>query len=237
MRSSKLAKARTRSFGEKSERLHKIVFCAVDCVLSRPDSSSKHHPVGRFTVSALGAGARLLLSILMLSPVRGQLDVGFSRPLPAERRREFHEELVYTDYLHLLLIPAHPLARNLADGRTTMPVKRLSGERFVLLHRQAAPGIYDEVLALWRRADNFSPHVVNEPDRISTVLLLVESGIGVPEVSRIEPALTTVRQDSEEKGQRAAKFLLEMLDGQAEENRHSVLAVELVVRKSTGKAR
>ena len=49
--------------------------------------------------------------------------------------------------------------------------------------------------------------------------------------------LTTVRQDSEEKGCRAAKFLLEMLDGQAEENRHSVLPVELIVRKSTAKAR
>ena len=38
--------------------------------------------------------------------------------------------------------------------------------------------MYDEVLALCRRAGNVSPHVVNEPDRISTVLLLVESGIG-----------------------------------------------------------
>jgi DNA-binding LacI/PurR family transcriptional regulator len=59
----------------------------------------------------------------------------------------------------------------------------------------------------------------------------------VPEASRIEPPLTTVRQDSEEKGRRAAKFLLEMLDGQAEEDRHSVLPAELIVRKSTGKAR
>jgi DNA-binding transcriptional LysR family regulator len=109
---------------------------------------------------------------------RGQLDVGFSRPLPPERRRELHEELVYTDCLHLLLVPAHPLARNLVDGGT-ITMKRLSGEKFVLLHRQGAPGIYDEVLALCRRAGNFSPHVVNEPDRISTVLLLVESGIGI----------------------------------------------------------
>jgi DNA-binding transcriptional LysR family regulator len=37
----------------------------------------------------------------------------------------------------------------------------------------------DEVLALCRRVGNFSPQVVNEPDRTSTVLLLVESGIGV----------------------------------------------------------
>jgi DNA-binding LacI/PurR family transcriptional regulator len=59
----------------------------------------------------------------------------------------------------------------------------------------------------------------------------------VPEASRIEPSLTTVRQDSEEKGRRAAKFLLEMLDCQAEESRSSVLPVELIVRKSTAKAR
>jgi DNA-binding transcriptional LysR family regulator len=105
---------------------------------------------------------------------RGQLDVGFSRPLPAEPSREFHEDLVYTDYFHLALSPAHSLARNLsADG--TITIKRLSGERFVLLHRRSAPGVYDEVLALCRRAGNFSPHVVNEPDRMSTVLLLVES--------------------------------------------------------------
>ena len=109
---------------------------------------------------------------------RGQLDVGFSRPLPAEPSREFHEELVYTDYLHLVLAPAHSLARNLAAGGT-ITIKRLSGEKFVLLHRREAPGVYDEVLALCRRAGNFSPHVVNEPDRTSSVLLLVESGIGV----------------------------------------------------------
>jgi LacI family transcriptional regulator len=59
----------------------------------------------------------------------------------------------------------------------------------------------------------------------------------VPEASRIEPTLTTVRQDSEEKGRRAAKFLLEMLDGQGEESRHTVLQTQLIVRKSTGKAR
>jgi DNA-binding transcriptional LysR family regulator len=64
-------------------------------------------------------------------------------------------------------------------GGGTIAIKRLSGERFVLLHRQGAPGVYDEVLALCRRAGKISPQVVNEPDRMSTVLLLVESGIGV----------------------------------------------------------
>lgn len=112
----------------------------------------------------------------------GQLDVGFAWPLPAERSKEFHEEPVYTDYLHLVLPSAHPLTRNLAvDG--TINIKRLSGERFVLLHRQSSPRLYDEVLALCRRAGKFSPHVVNEAGLTSTVLLLVESGIGVSIVS------------------------------------------------------
>ena len=91
----------------------------------------------------------------------GQLDVGFSWPLPAERSKEFHEELVYIDYLHLVLPSAHPLTRNLAvDG--TIAIKRLSGESFVLLHRQSSPWLYDEVLALCRRTGKFSPHVVSE---------------------------------------------------------------------------
>src|ERR1700747_3499378 len=108
---------------------------------------------------------------------QGELDIGFCRPLPAERRRKFPEELVYTDYLFLVL-PSGPLARNLTrDG--TLHIKRLSAERFVLLQRQAAQQLYDEKLAFCRRVGNFSPQVVNEPDRTSTVLLLVESGIGV----------------------------------------------------------
>jgi DNA-binding transcriptional LysR family regulator len=70
------------------------------------------------------------------------------------------------------------LTRNLA-GDGTIAIKRLSGESFVLLHRQSSPWLYDEVLALCRREGQFSPHVVSEADNVPTVLLLVESGIGV----------------------------------------------------------
>jgi len=59
----------------------------------------------------------------------------------------------------------------------------------------------------------------------------------VPEASRIEPQLTTIRQDSDEKGQRAAKFLLEMLDSQTQKERHAILPTELIVRKSTARLR
>jgi len=61
--------------------------------------------------------------------------------------------------------------QNLADDGT-VSIKRLSAERFVLLARQAAPELYDEKARVLRRAGNFSPQVVNEPDRTSTVRFL-----------------------------------------------------------------
>jgi DNA-binding transcriptional LysR family regulator len=102
---------------------------------------------------------------------RGQLDVGFSRPLPAEPSREFDQELVYTDYLHLVLAPAHSLARNLAAGGT-ITVKRLSGEKFVLLQRREAI----ELRLNWRRAPSsptveaFRELVQSEREAIRTLM-------------------------------------------------------------------
>jgi DNA-binding transcriptional LysR family regulator len=107
-----------------------------------------------------------------------RLDVGFSRALPADRSKEFYEDVVFTDYLQLVAPSTHSLALNLVnDG--TIHIKRLAGEKFVFLKREAAPGLYDDVLAFCRHAGKFSPQVVNEADHGSTVLLLVESGIGV----------------------------------------------------------
>ena len=51
--------------------------------------------------------------------------------------------------------------------------------------------------------------------------------------SQVEPALTTVRQDHREKGQRAAQVLVALLRGEAAPEQE-ILPVELVVRGSTG---
>jgi DNA-binding transcriptional LysR family regulator len=48
----------------------------------------------------------------------------------------------------------------------------------VQFHRQGAPGLFDEVIGCCRRA-GFSPHVVNEPNFMATVMTLVESGLGI----------------------------------------------------------
>lgn len=103
----------------------------------------------------------------------GALDLGFSRPLPPEVRPYFEEEVVYDDYLGALLPPKHPLAKE-----KTIKLEQLSAERFVLFHRAGAPALFDEAVAMCCQA-GFSPQVRHEPDLMTTVFVLVESGLGV----------------------------------------------------------
>ena len=103
----------------------------------------------------------------------GRIDLGFSRPLPPDRRFELEEELVYTDHLVIALPAIHRLAK-----QKTIRLKSLAGDPFVQFHRQGAPGLFDEVVGCCRRA-GFSPRIVNEPNFMATVMTLVESGLGV----------------------------------------------------------
>src|SRR5438034_5932109 len=109
---------------------------------------------------------------------QGRIDLGFSRPLPLDRRAEFEEELVYTDQLVIALPAAHSLAK-----QKVVRVKSLAGEPFVQFHRQGAPGLFDEVIGVCQRA-GFSQRIVNEPSFMATVMTLVESGLGVSLIPR-----------------------------------------------------
>ena len=79
----------------------------------------------------------------------GRIQLGFSRPLPLERRGEFEEEVVYMDHLAIALPETHPLAK-----QKVVSLKRLAGEPFVQFHRRGAPGLFDEVIATCRREAN-----------------------------------------------------------------------------------
>jgi DNA-binding transcriptional LysR family regulator len=103
----------------------------------------------------------------------GTLDLGFSRPLPPELRLRFEEEMIYTDYLGAVLPPTHFLAK-----KERIQLEKLASEPFVLFHRVGAPGLFDEAVAMCCRA-GFSPQVRHEPDLMTTVFVMVESGLGV----------------------------------------------------------
>jgi DNA-binding transcriptional LysR family regulator len=103
----------------------------------------------------------------------GKLDLGFSRPLPPEQNAHFMEEMIYRDYLVAILPPKHPLAKE-----RKIELQKLSTESFVFFHRVGAPGLFDEAVGMCRQA-GFTPDVRHETDLMTTVFLLVESGLGV----------------------------------------------------------
>jgi DNA-binding transcriptional LysR family regulator len=103
----------------------------------------------------------------------GKLDLGFSRPLLPEQRPYFDEEMIYSDYLVAILPANHPLAKE-----RKIQLQKLATEPFVLFHRIGAPGLFDEVVGVCRQA-GFTPKVRHETDLMTTVFLLVESGLGV----------------------------------------------------------
>jgi DNA-binding transcriptional LysR family regulator len=113
----------------------------------------------------------------------GRIDLGFSRKLPLDRRAEFEEENVYTDELGIALCRMHRLA-----GQKVVRLKSLASDPFVQFHRKGARTLFDEVIAVCRRA-GFSPRIVNEPDFMATVLTLVESGLCVSIVPRCVASL------------------------------------------------
>src|SRR5260370_42678898 len=81
--------------------------------------------------------------------------------------------MIYSDYLVAVLPPKHPL-----DKERKIELQKLASESFILFHRVGAPGLFDEAVALCHRA-GFSPNVRHETDLMTTVFLLVESGLGV----------------------------------------------------------
>ena len=113
----------------------------------------------------------------------GRLDLGFSRPLLPEQRAYFDEEMIYSDYLIAVLPQKHPLAKE-----REIQLQKLAFEHFVLFHRVGSPLLFDEVVASCRRA-GFSPNVRHETDLMTTVFLLVESGLGVSLVPSCERSL------------------------------------------------
>jgi DNA-binding transcriptional LysR family regulator len=104
---------------------------------------------------------------------QGTIDLSFSRALPLERRTQFQEELVSIDHLEALLPPKHPLAK-----AKIIQLEQLASEPFVLLQRTEASTLFDQVVAACHGA-GFSPKVRHQPDRMSTVFLLVGCGLGI----------------------------------------------------------
>ncbi len=102
---------------------------------------------------------------------RGELDLGFTRPLSHEQSLLFDTRSLYQEPL-LVAMPDHCAPRG-----KSVALKNLDGKPLILFHRRGAPGLYDTITALCNEA-GFVPLVEHEPNLMQTVLSLVASEAG-----------------------------------------------------------
>ncbi len=103
---------------------------------------------------------------------KGTIDIGITRTLSLERSKNFRSKVLLRDPLVAVL----PRSRQIKSNK--IQLAGLAHERFVLFHRQGAPGVFDTIVGACR-AQGFSPRVENEPNSMQTVLSLVEAEEGV----------------------------------------------------------
>jgi DNA-binding transcriptional LysR family regulator len=102
-----------------------------------------------------------------------EIDIGFTRPLPQARSKEFTQDLVYQDRILVALPTSHPLA-----NRRDLTLEKLSNEDFVLFARSEAPALVEKMMLLCADA-GFVPRILSEPLMMQTVLMCVAAGVGV----------------------------------------------------------
>ena len=101
--------------------------------------------------------------------LRGTLDVAFSGIQPDGMR----SETVANDAIVLALPARHALA-----GASALPLRAVADDPFVFPSRVHEPGLFDRLVGLCRAA-GFSPQIVQQAERLSSILGLVAGGLGV----------------------------------------------------------
>lgn len=104
---------------------------------------------------------------------KGELDIGFSRPLPREEREHMSRHSVYMDSYVAILPPDHALA-----DRSSVLLSDLEQERFVLFSRLGAPALFAAIVKSCQYA-GFAPNVASEPPTMQSVLTEVAAGLGI----------------------------------------------------------
>jgi DNA-binding transcriptional LysR family regulator len=105
---------------------------------------------------------------------RGDIDIAITRTLSLERSKNRQSKVLLRDPLVAVL----PRSRKLTLKTKEIRLADLANERFILFHRQGAPGVFDTIVGACR-SQGFSPRVENEPNSMQTILSLVEAEEGI----------------------------------------------------------
>jgi DNA-binding transcriptional LysR family regulator len=103
----------------------------------------------------------------------GELDIGFTFSFGLYNIGGLEGKTVFTETISVVLHQDHPLAKE-----TSIDISSLANERFIALDRQESPQGFNQTLQICAN-HGFSPNIVSEPSLLSTVLMMVDSGMGI----------------------------------------------------------
>ena len=110
---------------------------------------------------------------LTTSVASGAMAAGFLR-IPVERP----PGVAFVELLHEDLLVVLPVGHPLSGRSDALDLSELARERFILVRRPGAPGIYENVIAACRAA-GFEPSIVAEVPHMLTNVNLVAAGAGI----------------------------------------------------------
>lgn len=107
---------------------------------------------------------------------RGEIDIGFTRILSADRQSSYFTQVILSEPL----VVALPTSRKLKAKR--IRIADLSNERFVIFQRASSPVAFDTIIGVCND-QGFSPKLYNELNNMQTVLATVQADEGVASTS------------------------------------------------------
>lgn len=120
--------------------------------------------------------------------IEKRIDVGILRaPVSTHPSLAFHRLL--NEEMLLVLPTGHPL---LANADSAIPLAALKDERFILVRRPGAPGMYANLITACQNA-GFEPKIAFEVERMLTNVSLVAAGEGI---SVVPASMRDVHRDS-----------------------------------------
>lgn len=101
-----------------------------------------------------------------------KIDIGISRKLPQHLKHELNTHKLYQDQLYIVIPDDDKYKKPKVD------LFDLQHENFIIFNRLEAPVLFDLVIEECNK-HNFTPHIINQPTSMQTVISEVASSLGV----------------------------------------------------------
>ncbi len=137
-------------------------------------------------------GIRLVFERHSFKPLRekffrGDLDIIFTLKIEVQDSPDIIWDSIFPAQPYVFMATTHPLA-----GQSNLKIEDVREEGFVMISREESPRSFDSSIALCR-AHGFTPNIIKQMPNVESVLLSVESGIGI---TILDTSVRTIHSDT-----------------------------------------